>query len=61
MKFLLAGVLLSTSPGEEVGFPDTPKGKDILLCVISFPYGKTHGNEGGADGCDLPRKRARPN
>lgn len=37
------------------------KGKEILLCVISFPYGKTQENEGGADGCDLPRKRARPN
>lgn len=44
-----------------MGFPDTPKGKEILLRVISFPYGKTQENEDGADGCDLPRKRARPN
>lgn len=33
------------------GSPATPKGKQMLLCVISFPYGKTWQKEGGADGC----------
>lgn len=43
-----------------MGSPGRPKGKQILLCVISFPYGKTGQDEGGADGCDLPRKSTRP-